>query len=269
MLDHRPLHRMLAAQTLHRAQRLAVQHGQEQDAGIDRAPNQLSLLGTADQHRAGAAIPFGTALLAAGPPLGLAQPVKHGRRRIDPADRFPLPIQEKADLIAHSAPPVGGVSVRRQQQGHMIMRSGLADTEIDRDHVEKGWIGQLGAALAEIVGHPEFQAIAPDRQAQRAKFDAAPVLIGGAGEQLVALAQQTEENPRRRASLAGVEHMGRESHDVTASFSRSQTILPTSSSAVSISVSALFFPRASIAARMPALSVRRTQMMNGKPNRRS
>ena len=73
---------------LHRQQRLAVQRGQEADAGVDgakreaRTSNGLAWLGhvagqLGDQQRAGAAIAFGAAFLAATGTGVLPQPLQH------------------------------------------------------------------------------------------------------------------------------------------------------------------------------------------------
>ena len=90
-VDQRLLHRMQPVggrrQVFDGEQRLAVERGQELDAGIDGAQAQLFLsVGTdqfADDDGAGAAVTFGATFLGAGLQQVFAQILEHrtGRRR--------------------------------------------------------------------------------------------------------------------------------------------------------------------------------------------
>jgi len=84
-LDHGLLHRVQGAivllQVLHRKQGLAVERGNELDAGIDRVHPDLAILERADHDRAGAAIAFGAAFLGAGAVQVVAQVLQNGLSR--------------------------------------------------------------------------------------------------------------------------------------------------------------------------------------------
>ena len=83
-VDHRLLHRVQrvaagVAHVFHREQRLAVQRGQEADAGVDALQLELAAARRlADDHRAGTAVAFGAAFLGAGAARVFAQPLQHG-----------------------------------------------------------------------------------------------------------------------------------------------------------------------------------------------
>jgi len=72
---------------LHREQRLAVQHGQELDAGVHRLQRQAALpVQHAQHHGAGAAVAFVAAFLGAAATRVFAQPLQHaagGRGVVD------------------------------------------------------------------------------------------------------------------------------------------------------------------------------------------
>src|SRR4029077_15611066 len=52
---------------------------------------------------------------------------------------------------ASSASAIRRIAPRREEQGHVIMRLGIADAEADRDNVEERRVGEFGAPAAEIV----------------------------------------------------------------------------------------------------------------------
>jgi hypothetical protein len=85
-LDHRALHRMVAAEVFHREQGLAVQRRDEGGAGIHRVELQRAVHQFTDHHRAGAAVALGAAFLGAGAAGILAQPVQHAAGGIDAVD---------------------------------------------------------------------------------------------------------------------------------------------------------------------------------------
>jgi hypothetical protein len=98
--DHRLLHRMQLASgpgdAFHRADRLAVELRQEQDAGVERAGARL----VRDHHRAGAAVAFVAAFLRAGEAARLAQPVEEGGRGVGVRQADCLSVEKKRDLHA-------------------------------------------------------------------------------------------------------------------------------------------------------------------------
>ena len=81
-LDQLALDRVRAPQAFDGPERLAVEHRQEEDAGIDRAPFDRIPRQLAEQYRAGAAIALGAAFLGAGAAERVAEMVEHGRGRI-------------------------------------------------------------------------------------------------------------------------------------------------------------------------------------------
>jgi hypothetical protein len=77
----------LVLEVFDREERLAVQGGQELDAGVHGLQLQAAGLGQlADDHGAGAAVAFVAAFLGACAVRVLAQPVEHGARGVDAAD---------------------------------------------------------------------------------------------------------------------------------------------------------------------------------------
>ena len=132
--------------------------------------------------------------------------------------------------------------------------------------VEEGRIGQIDPHSAEIVGHCEAQLIASPRQPLRREIGAAAVGIGHATRDLAVGAAERHDHAGGRAAVHGVEDMGGEAGHAMVS-RRSRTISPIWWSASAISALRSLPRRRSIAARMPALSVSRTQMMKGKPKR--
>jgi hypothetical protein len=96
-LDQLALNRMGAAEAFHGLQRLAVEHGQEEDAGIDRAPAHVLPLQLADQHRTGAAIAFRAAFLRAGAAERVAEIVEQGDGRIGRVGLDHLAVEQEAD----------------------------------------------------------------------------------------------------------------------------------------------------------------------------
>jgi hypothetical protein len=90
VLDHRRLHRVEPARRRHaldRAHRPAVQLGQEEDAGVDRAVHERAVLDAGEGDRAGAAVALVASLLGAGEPPLLAQPVEQRHRGTRVLDR--------------------------------------------------------------------------------------------------------------------------------------------------------------------------------------
>ncbi len=119
--------------------------------------------------------------------------------------------QRHARIRPTSAPPIGGISIRRDEQGDMIMAGRIGHPEIDHDDIEEGRIGQGDAGPAEIIRHREFEAIAGGRELVLAEqAGAAAVLVGLAGEDQPALAEQADDEPRRRTAVHRIEHMGGE-----------------------------------------------------------
>ena len=89
----------VAAQALDGPQRLAVEHRQEEDAGIDRAPLDRVAVELAEQHGAGAAIALGAAFLGAGAAERVAEMVEDGAGGIGILDLDHLAVEEEADHL--------------------------------------------------------------------------------------------------------------------------------------------------------------------------
>ena len=118
-VDHRALHRVQRVGTgrmrpahrfevLDREQRLAVERGQEADAGVDRPQAQAADQGGCGRrrcgvgqlghdHGAGAAVALAAAFLGAGAARVLAQPVEHAACRCDAFHAGDLPAVHEAD----------------------------------------------------------------------------------------------------------------------------------------------------------------------------
>jgi hypothetical protein len=107
-------------QVFHAEQRLAVQRGQEADAGIHRPQRQSADHGGArggrtrriaglgqfgDDHGAGAAISFGAAFLGAGAARVLAQPFEHAAGRCAAVDADDAAAVHEADRSGVHAVP--------------------------------------------------------------------------------------------------------------------------------------------------------------------
>jgi hypothetical protein len=97
----------LVLEVLDREQRLAVERGQELDAGIDRLQPQAAdrvgragLGQLADHHGARTAVALVATLLGAGAARVLAQPVEHRAGRVDATDVDDLSAMEESDGLA-------------------------------------------------------------------------------------------------------------------------------------------------------------------------
>jgi len=152
-LDQRLLHRMQLApgdraQVLHRQQRLAVERGQEAQAGVDGAQAQATDDGGAgagragrfgairelgDDDGAGAAVALVAALLGAHGARVLAQPAQHGGRRRHSGDLDHRTAVEEADR-AQRALDAGSVGSGRgsRRGGRRSGRRGGRDRHLGR-----------------------------------------------------------------------------------------------------------------------------------------
>jgi len=111
LVDHGSLHRMQAValrQALDRHQRLAMQHGQELDAGVDRPPDDapfpIGALRLADQDGARAAVALGAPLLGPGPAQRAAQVLQQSGCRIGSAHLLRFAVEQETDHLAHQLP---------------------------------------------------------------------------------------------------------------------------------------------------------------------
>ena len=121
-LDQLALDRVRAAQAFDGPQRLAVEHRQEEDAGIDRAPLDRVAVQLAEQHGAGAAIALGAAFLGAGAAERVAQIVEDGGGGIGVFDLDHLAVEEEADHLGLPA-AIQAPSLCRSAG---VMRGGIA-----------------------------------------------------------------------------------------------------------------------------------------------
>jgi hypothetical protein len=116
VIDHRLLDGVERAvggsEPFDRAQRLAVELGQEEDAGVERAG---AAGGVGQQDRAGAAVAFVAALLGAGEAAILAQPVERraGGRGVGEID--PFAVEEKGKM--HGRGPAAVLRAARRPDG--------------------------------------------------------------------------------------------------------------------------------------------------------
>ncbi len=113
-LDERLLHRMerarRGAQALDGEHGLAVERGEETDAGVDRLPGERAVAARlGDDDRARAAVALGAAFLRAGELPRLAQPGKKRRLGRRAGDVDALAVQHEADRVV----AVGGHGRRR------------------------------------------------------------------------------------------------------------------------------------------------------------
>ena len=102
-IHHRLLHRMqfaAARQVLHRHHVAEIDRGQQPDAGVHRLIDQPAPRPAPHQHRAGAAVALGAALLGAAQPPRQPQMVEQrvGRAHLRKA-LLPV-VQQKADLVS-------------------------------------------------------------------------------------------------------------------------------------------------------------------------
>ena len=105
-------------------QRLAVEGGQQAEAGIDGPQLQRAADGLADHHAAGAAVAFGAAFLGAGGADVLAQPVEHRAGRGDARDLAYRAAEPELDgAFAHGVQP-GWVSPDLPGRFQLITSSG-------------------------------------------------------------------------------------------------------------------------------------------------
>ena len=89
---------------------LAVEGGQEADAGIDGPQLQRAADGLAERHGAGAAVAFAAAFLGAGGVHVFAQPVEQAARRCSAFDLTDGAAEPELDgAFAHAAEPAVGV----------------------------------------------------------------------------------------------------------------------------------------------------------------
>ena len=123
-VGHRALDRVERAaprQALDGLQRLAVEHRQEEDAGIDRAPFDRVAVQLAEQHGAGAAIALGAAFLGAGAAQRVAQIVEDGGGGIGVLDLDHLAVEEEADHLGLPA----AIQAPSRCRSAGVMRVGL------------------------------------------------------------------------------------------------------------------------------------------------
>jgi hypothetical protein len=103
-INHRLLHGMQhaigIAQTFDRDQLTPVQHGCEQNTGIDRAVMHAVRCQLADDDGAGTAIALGTAFLCTAAILDPAQIIENGFGRIAAIQRANLSIQDESNRLA-------------------------------------------------------------------------------------------------------------------------------------------------------------------------
>jgi hypothetical protein len=117
---------VIAAEALDRLQRFAVEHRQEEDAGVDRAPLHRVTVEVTDQHGAGAAIAFRAAFLGAGAAERVAEIVEHSPGRIGIADLDYLAVEEEADHRGVPAAIQAPSSCRSSGVIRVALPSGIA-----------------------------------------------------------------------------------------------------------------------------------------------
>ena len=104
-IDQRLLHRMQPAvgslQMLDGRDAAALEHRQQENAGVDGAMTHLSVAQLADRHRAGAAIAFGAPFLGARQTFRLAQIVEEGRGGRNVPQRLEPAIEDERNAVAH------------------------------------------------------------------------------------------------------------------------------------------------------------------------
>ncbi len=88
-------------QALHGEERLAVQRGEEEEAGVHGAQAHRAALELAQHHRARAAVPLGAALLGPAAPLPAPEPLQHGGGRVDRGDRSHAAVEDEAHGVGH------------------------------------------------------------------------------------------------------------------------------------------------------------------------
>jgi hypothetical protein len=119
-VDQRALHRVERAvgppEALDREERLPVQRGEEEQAGVHGAEAHRPARQLAEHHRARAAIALGAAFLGAAAPLGPPQPLEHRRGRVDVRHRSHASVEDEAHRRRHrdevTADPPEGASPR-------------------------------------------------------------------------------------------------------------------------------------------------------------
>ena len=106
-INHGLLHRMelpcWTCQILDGQELLAVERGQELDAGIDRAVDETPVLHLAQRHGARPAVAFGAAFLAAGPAFLAAQIVENREGGVVDRDFAQLLAKKESDCRGHGA----------------------------------------------------------------------------------------------------------------------------------------------------------------------
>ena len=161
-------------------------------------------------------------------PVALSMLPPVARRRVTrimgdalPAAPF-LPVrQARARLIAlraeeASAAPVGGISIGREEEGHMVMRPGVGHAEPDRHDVEEQRLLPRLAGAAQVVPGIENQFVDAGGKIRRREDRriGPPVVVcdgvGNAGEAFVVHPEKRDAQPRRRLARRGVQHMGRQ-----------------------------------------------------------
>ena len=196
----------------------AIKRADETDAGVDRFIFQLAIQQAANQHGAGAAVAFGATFLGAAQIAVKPQEIEQGLDRRHGRE-FDLAVIEQetdgaTDLDGHgSAPAIGRIAVRRQQQRHVIVRRHVCDAEADGDDIEKC---DLAIRLAEVIAGVETQLIGPGLHgiAAQKRCIATAIIVGaGRSDRNGALAVDAEEIDAQ--VLGGfakrrVEHVGRQ-----------------------------------------------------------
>ncbi len=128
-----------AAKVLDRNKFLAVDHAQQLYAGINRLVSHLAVPQAAQGNGASAAIAFRATFLGAEGIPAQAQIIQQGFIGANLGqfnNRAPM---QKFYRPPHHvlAAPVGGIAMRRQQQGHMIMGRRVRHAKADGNHVQE------------------------------------------------------------------------------------------------------------------------------------
>ena len=217
---HRGLNRVQAAfafrEIIDGDDLLAVDLAHELNAAVDGLVANLIAVERAQRHRAGAAITLGTAFLGAGGAFPEPQVVEQRVAGRDIAELDDPALAQKTYRPGHrSAPAIGRIAERRQQERHVVVALRLGNPEANRNQVEERRIGKLDAIAAKVVAGVEAKLIS-SRLELRAIEDGAvdaPVAVGdhGLDEPRLAL-RGIELDLQARGGLArhGIENMGGE-----------------------------------------------------------
>src|SRR5213083_2798290 len=182
-------------------------------------------------------------------------------------------------MTASSAATVRHVAEGRDQQRHVVVRVDVGDGEPHRHLVQERWIGQRHSGCGEVRPDVKRDLVAAALHLALGEQRLLGAALGVRGDRLQDSGSpagldhgQLELQTGGWTSTRGVEHVSREAarrarhHGATRASRRSRVISHTCSRAVAISTSFVFRSRRSNAARIAALSWRRTAMMNGNPN---